>query len=74
MMKGFLKITNIILIIIIIYLFIGNLYRGITAPTLIGNSNGHFLGYYLIALAYFVLLIIMFLINFIFVKKRKKSK
>ena len=56
--KKMIKIINIIFIVIIMYLLIGNLYRGITSPTLIGNPKGHFLGYYFITVAYFVLLIL----------------
>lgn len=52
-MKRMIKIINIIFIVIIMYLLIGNLYRGITSPTLIGNPKGHFLGYYFITVAYF---------------------
>ena len=73
-MKRMIKIINIIFIVIIMYLLIGNLYRGITSPTLIGNPKGHFLGDYFITVAYFVLLILMFLINFFFLKRKKKAK
>lgn len=41
-MKRMIKIINIIFIVIIMYLLIGNLYRGITSPTLIGNPKGLF--------------------------------
>ncbi|MBS1363022.1 MAG: hypothetical protein HPY96_02140 [Bacilli bacterium] len=73
-MKRMIKIINIIFIVIIMYLLIGNLYRGITSPTLISNPKGHFLGYYFITVAYFVLLILMFLINFFFLLRKKKAK
>lgn len=69
------KIGNIVLSIIgliVLYLGIGNLYRGITGVTLIGEDNAHFLGYYMIASAYFVLLIIVILFVILINWKRGK--
>lgn len=72
------KIGNIIFSIIgliLLYLVIGNVYRGIIGVTLIGENRAHFLGYYMIASTYFVLLILVIallvLINW---KRRKKNE
>lgn len=72
------KLGNIIFSIIgliLLYLVIGNMYRGITGVTLIGENRAHFLGYYMIASAYFVLLLIVIvllvLVNW---KRRKKNE
>lgn len=70
------KIGNIVLGIlglVVLYLAIGNFYRGVTGVTLIGENRAHFLGYYMIAGAYFVVLIIIILLLVILNWKRRKK-
>ncbi|MCM1260057.1 MAG: hypothetical protein NC182_03870 [Prevotella sp.] len=70
------KLGNIIFSIIgliLLYLVIGNVYRGITGVTLIGKNRAHFLGYYMIASAYFVLLVIVIVLLVLVNRKRRKK-
>lgn len=63
---------------ILLYQVVGNTYRGIVGVKLIGETTAHFLGYYMIAIGYFILLIINIIILMITIgyknKKRQKQK
>lgn len=70
------KVSNIIFSIIgliLLYLAIGNTYRGITGVTLIGENRAHFLGYYMIASAYFALLLMVIILLVLVNRKRRKK-
>lgn len=66
-----LSITSIALL----YQVVGNTYRGMIGAKLIGETTAHFLGYYMIAIGYFALLIIniVLLVVAIFHKKKQKK-
>ncbi len=70
--KIFISIL-VVTFIFLLYEFAGNLWRGISGVKLIGNTNAHFLGYYMICIAYFFLLIVNGIILLLLIFKKRKN-
>lgn len=74
MFKKFLFIIFTIYFFVLFYQFVGNLYRAIGGVKLIGNENAHFLGYYMIAGGYLILVIFDGIILLLLAFYKKKAK
>lgn len=74
MFKKIMYIVCIVCFCVLLYQFIGNLYRAINGVKLIGDKNAYFVGYYIIAGVYFIFLILDVLIFLILMFCKRKRK